>query len=233
MKKTFISLVFLLASIILFSATATTSIYIYTLAQETTGNTTTGTTNDSATGATNTTTPQTVGNETMLQTQQNHTQMCAPDFEGTMENIPWSDVGMGLTEQNQTQYPALIVDIMSLADDNHCYRDELKTTDHTQIVLMSLRPGEEIGMEVHSTIDQLLFFVQGSGMGNVSGQTFPVEEGDLVYIPAGTAHNFINTGDSDLKLYTTYSTWNHLPGTLQETKADEAGYVPYGAEVER
>ena len=98
---------------------------------------------------------------------------------------------------------------------------------------MSLKPGEEIGEEIHSAIDQLLVFVQGSGTANISGQSFPIKEGDLAYVPAGTAHNFVNTGDTDLKLYTTYSPWNHLPGTLQKTKADEAGYVPYGAEVER
>ena len=173
----------------------------------------------------------TILNQTALTEEQNHTRICAPEFNGTMENIPWSYQGIAST--NQTHYPALIVDLQSLAQDNHCYRDEFKTTDHTQVVLMSLKPGEEIGSEIHLPIDQLLFFVQGSGMANISGQTFPIKAGDLAYVPAGTVHNFVNTGDTDLKLYTTYSPWNHLAGILQETKADEAGYVPYGAEVER
>jgi mannose-6-phosphate isomerase-like protein (cupin superfamily) len=170
-------------------------------------------------------------NQTALTEQQNHTRICAPDFNGKVENIPWSYQGIAST--NQTHYPALIVDIQSLAQDNHCYRDEFKTTDHTQVVLMSLKPGEEIGSEIHLPIDQLLYFVQGSGMANISGQTFPIKAGDLAYVPAGTVHNFVNTGNTDLKLFTTYSPWNHLPGVLQKTKADEAGYVPYGAEVER
>lgn len=217
MKKAYLGSVFLLASIIFFSAAGINS--IYTIAQETDGDTTADITD---------TTTQTTGNETALRTQQNHTQICAPGLSGTMENIPWSDQGAASTGEDQTRYPALIVDLESLTNENHCYRDEFKTTDHTQIVLMSLRPGEEIGLEVHNTLDQLLFFVQGSGMANVSGQTFPIEEGDLAFIPAGTVHNFVNTGGTDLKLYTTYSPRNHEPGTLQETKADEAGYTPAG-----
>ena len=75
------------------------------------------------------------------------------------------------TGQNQTNNTTLIVDIMSLARANTCYREEFKTANHTQVVLMSLKPGEEIGLEVHRKIDQLLVFVQGSGMANISGQT--------------------------------------------------------------
>ncbi len=145
-----------------------------------------------------------------------------------MVNIPRSDETTPSAGQNQTNNSTLIVDIMSLARENTCYREEIKTTNHTQVVLMSLKPGEEIGLEIHSAIDQLLVFVTGSGMANISGQSFPVKEGDLAYVPAGTAHNFVNTGDTDLKLFTTYSPRNHLPGTLQETKADEAGYVTSG-----
>jgi mannose-6-phosphate isomerase-like protein (cupin superfamily) len=213
---------FLLASIaglLLLSASSGNN-SIYTLAQQMNGNTTAIATTD--------TTSQTMGNETALKTQQNHTQLCAPDFNGTIENIPWSHQGAPSTAQNQTHYPALIVDIQSLANENHCYRDEFKTTDHTQVVLMSLKPGEEIGLEVHNTLDQLLFFVQGTGMANISGQTFPIKEGDIAYIPAATVHNFVNTGDTDLKLYTIYSPRNHEPGTLQETKSKEAGYTPIG-----
>lgn len=217
MEKAFFGSMVLLASVIFISGVGTNN--IYTLAQVTEGDTTANTTD---------TTTQTTGNETALQAGQNDTQMCAPDFSGTMENIPWSDQGAASTEEDQTRYPALIVNLESLTNENNCYRDEFKTTDHTQVVLMNVRPGEEIGLEVHNTLDQLLFFVQGSGMANVSGQTFPIEEGDLAFIPAGTVHNFVNTGDTDLKLYTTYSPRNHEPGTLQETKADEEGYTPAG-----
>lgn len=174
----------------------------------------------------------TISNQTTPLAGQNQTSSCAPQFNGTMVNIPRSDETTPSAGQNQTNNSTLIVDIMSLARENTCYREEIKTTNHTQVVLMSLKPGEEIGLEIHSAIDQLLVFVQGSGTANISGQSFPIKEGDLAYVPAGTAHNFVNTGDTDLKLFTTYSPRNHLPGTLQETKADEAGYVPAGAEEE-
>ena len=148
-----------------------------------------------------------------------------------MVNIPRSDEtsSSSTSGQNQTNNSTLIVDIMSLARENACYRQEVKTSNHTQVVLMSLKPGEEIGLEIHKRIDQLLVFVQGTGTANISGQSFPVKEGDLVYVPAGTVHNFVNTGDTDLKLFTTYSPPNHVPGTVQRTKSDEAGYVPAGA----
>ena len=219
-----------LASVFLVSAIGTSN--INTLAQQQQGDSDT-TTNASA-GSTATTPSQTT--PSMTAELQNKTNTCAPQFNGTMVSIPRSDEttpAVVTGQQNQTNNSTLIVDIMSLARENTCYRQEFKTSNHTQVVLMSLKPGEEIGEEIHSAIDQLLVFVQGSGTANISGQSFPIKEGDLAYVPAGTAHNFVNTGDTDLKLYTTYSPWNHLPGTLQKTKADEAGYVPYGAEVER
>jgi mannose-6-phosphate isomerase-like protein (cupin superfamily) len=97
---------------------------------------------------------------------------------------------------------------------------------------MSLKPGEDIGLEVHKTIDQILVFVQGNGVANINGQNSTIKEGTLAFVPAGTPHNFINTGDTDLKLYTTYSPPNHYAGTVQTTKAETEGYVPLGAEEE-
>jgi mannose-6-phosphate isomerase-like protein (cupin superfamily) len=79
--------------------------------------------------------------------------------------------------------------------------------------LTSLKPGEDIVLEVHKKIDQ----------------KFPVKEGTLAFVPAGTRHNFVNTGNTDLKLFTTYSPSNHAAGILQKTKAEAAGYVPKGA----
>jgi mannose-6-phosphate isomerase-like protein (cupin superfamily) len=97
---------------------------------------------------------------------------------------------------------------------------------------MSLKPGEDIGMEIHKYIDQILVFVQGNGEANINGQKSPIKEGDLAFIPAGIPHDFTNTGSTDLKLYTTYSPPNHSPGTLQITKADTKGYKPMGEEIE-
>ncbi len=135
------------------------------------------------------------------------------------------------TSRNNTA--PFVVDIISLAKQNNNFREEIKTANHTQVVLMSLKPGEDIGLEVHKKIDQLLIFVQGTGEGNINGEKIPIKEGTLAFVPAGTPHNFVNTGNTDLKLFTTYSPPNHYAGTLQKTKAETAGYVPPGAiEVE-
>ena len=93
---------------------------------------------------------------------------------------------------------------------------------------MSLKPGEDIGLEIHKNIDQILVFVQGNGEANINGQNSTIKEGTLAFVPAGTPHNFINTGNTDLKLYTTYSPPNHYAGTVQKTKAETKGYVPLG-----
>ena len=83
---------------------------------------------------------------------------------------------------------------------------------------MSLKPGEDIGLEVHKKIDQLLIFVQGTGEANIGGQKFPIKEGTLAFVPAGTPHNFVNTGKTDLKLFTTYSPPNHEPEYCKRPK---------------
>lgn len=131
------------------------------------------------------------------------------------------------TSRNDTA--PFVVDIISLAKQNNNFREEIKTAGHTQVVLMSLKPGEDIGLEVHKKIDQLLMFVQGTGEGNINGQKIPIKEGSFAFVPAGTPHNFVNTGNTDLKLFTTYSPPNHYAGTLQKIKAETAGYVPPGA----
>jgi len=134
------------------------------------------------------------------------------------------------SSNNTSQF---VVDIISLAKQNNNFREEIKTAQHTQVVLMSLKPGEDIGLEVHKKIDQLLIFVQGTGEANINDQKISIKEGTLAFVPAGTPHNFVNTGNTDLKLFTTYSPPNHYAGILQKTKAETAGYVPLGAiEVE-
>jgi mannose-6-phosphate isomerase-like protein (cupin superfamily) len=128
-----------------------------------------------------------------------------------------------------SHYPPFVTDILSLAKQNNNFRKEINTADHTQVVVMSLKPGEDIGLEVHKKIDQILVFVQGTGEAIIGGQKFPIKEGTLAFVPAGTVHNFINTGKTDLKLFTTYSPPNHAAGILQKTKAETKGYVPKGA----
>jgi len=108
------------------------------------------------------------------------------------------------------------------------FRRVLWTGKHTQLVIMTIPPGGEIGEEVHEGIDQILSFVSGTGEARVGGETKPVEPGDLVVVPAGTKHNFVNTGPNPLVLYTVYGPPDHAPGAVHRTKeeadaAEESG----------
>lgn len=105
--------------------------------------------------------------------------------------------------------------------DNENFRRVLYTASHSQLVTMSLRPGEEIGEEVHDNVDQFFRFEKGQGKVVIEGEETPVSNGYAVVIPAGTKHNVINTSDSEqLKLYTIYSPPNHPDGTIHKTKEE-------------
>jgi mannose-6-phosphate isomerase-like protein (cupin superfamily) len=112
-----------------------------------------------------------------------------------------------------------VLDIQSLALANDDFRRELTTAEHSQVVLMTIPPGGEIGEEVHEGIDQLLVFL-GEAEGVLEGRSFPVRETQLVVVPAGTRHNFKNTGDEPLRLWTVYAPPEHEPGTVHKTKAE-------------
>lgn len=103
---------------------------------------------------------------------------------------------------------------------NEDYRRVLYTAKNSQLVLMNIKPGEEIGEEVH-TLDQFLRFEQGTGKAILNDIESEVKDGTAVVVPAGVKHNFINTGEIDLKLYTIYSPSQHKDGTVQKIKADE------------
>lgn len=110
--------------------------------------------------------------------------------------------------------------IVELAKQNDNFRKVVHTGKYGQVVLMCLQPGEDIGDEVHDTVDQALIFVEGSGKAIVAGEEFAFSVGDLVFIDAGTRHNFINTGEGPLKLYTMYAPPNHPADRLQATRAE-------------
>lgn len=120
----------------------------------------------------------------------------------------------------------LIEDIEAKAKQNTDFRQVLETGKNTQIVIMSIPPQGEIGEEVHDTNDQVLYLVEGEGKVVLNGEELPYQKGDLVLVKAGTKHNFVNTGTSDLKIITTYSPPHHPTGTIHKTKAeaDSAGY---------
>ena len=114
----------------------------------------------------------------------------------------------------------LTLPIARLARDNDEFRRVLWTGDRTQLVLMAIPEGGEIGGEVHEGHDQLLWFVAGTGEARIGETTGPISEGDVAIVPSGAFHNFRNTGAGMLKLYTTYSPPEHEAGTEHATKAE-------------
>ena len=104
---------------------------------------------------------------------------------------------------------------------NKDFRKVLYTGTHLQLVLMSLRPGEEIGAEIHATHDQFFRFESGTGKCFIDENEYTIKEGDAIIIPAGAKHNVTNTSlTRPLKMYTIYSPPNHKDGVERFTKAD-------------
>lgn len=103
--------------------------------------------------------------------------------------------------------------------ENDDFRRVLYTSGNTQLVVMSVQPGDDIGLETHD-LDQVLVFVAGSGRSELNGKQAPIGPGTVVVVPAGTEHNFVNTGNEPLKLYTVYAPPEHPDGTVHATKAD-------------
>jgi mannose-6-phosphate isomerase-like protein (cupin superfamily) len=110
-------------------------------------------------------------------------------------------------------------DIESIATKNTDFRRVLYTTKQSQLVLMALKPGEEIGAEVHKS-DQFFRVEEGSGNAVLDGVTTEVHAGFGVVVPGGAKHNIINTGTAPMKLYTIYSPPNHRDGVVHKTRAD-------------
>ena len=111
-------------------------------------------------------------------------------------------------------------EIATVAEQSAHFRRVLWTGEHTQLVIMTIQPGDEIGAEVHEHNDQILSFVSGVGRADVAGETREVKQGDIVVVPAGVTHNFTNTGPNPLVLYTVYGPPEHEDGTVHETKAE-------------
>ncbi|MCX6721151.1 MAG: cupin domain-containing protein [Candidatus Staskawiczbacteria bacterium] len=105
--------------------------------------------------------------------------------------------------------------------DNENFRKVLYTGKHSQLVLMSLAPNEEIGMEVHPDNDQFFRIEKGQGKVIIDGNEYEVSDGSAVIVPAGSQHNVINVSATDgLKLYTIYSPAHHVDGIVRATKAE-------------
>ncbi|HNW71558.1 MAG TPA: cupin domain-containing protein [Candidatus Paceibacterota bacterium] len=111
--------------------------------------------------------------------------------------------------------------------ENKNFRKVLYTGKNSQLVLMSLKPGEEIGMEVHKDNDQFFRFESGEGKVFIDGNEYAVADGSAIIVPSGAEHNVVNTSmTDDLKLYTIYSPAHHQDGVIRLTKAEAEANGP-------
>jgi len=105
--------------------------------------------------------------------------------------------------------------------ENTNFRKVLYTGKHSQLVLMSLKPNEEIGTEIHTSNDQFFRFEKGEGKCVIDGNEYILGDGSVIVVPSGAEHNIINTSSTeDLKLYTIYSPAHHKDGIVRATKAE-------------
>ncbi len=112
-------------------------------------------------------------------------------------------------------------DIEAATRENGNFRKVLYTSKHSQLVLMSLKPEEDIGMEVHEENDQFFRFERGQGTCVIDGNEYELSDGVAVVVPAGAQHNIINTSKTeDLRLYTIYSPAHHKDGIVRATKEE-------------
>lgn len=114
--------------------------------------------------------------------------------------------------------------IEDLTLNNENYRHVLFTSTHSQLVVMSIKPQQEIGTEIHKDHDQFIRIEKGTGLAIIDDTPHNLHDGDALVIPAGSIHNIINTSDTDLlKLYTIYSPAEHEDGLIQKTKPEQNG----------
>lgn len=111
------------------------------------------------------------------------------------------------------------------ASANSDFRRVLYTGKHSQLVLMCLKPKEEIGMEVHPANDQFFRIEKGQGACIIDGHKYALQDGVVIVVPAGAAHNVVNTSDTeDLKLYTIYAPAHHKDGIVRKTKEEAVAH---------
>lgn len=131
--------------------------------------------------------------------------------------------------QTQKHLTPFQINIVKATADNTDFRHVLFTSAKSQLVVMSIPPGGEVGEETHPYVEQTLYFQSGTGQAILDGKTSPIVPGDVFIVTPGIKHNFLNTGTEDLKIFTTYAPPNHIDGRIQKTiqeanadKADEA-----------
>ena len=112
------------------------------------------------------------------------------------------------------------INIVRETESNTNFRKVLFTGPRSQLVVMEIPAGGEIGEETHEHVEQTLFFLSGTGRAVINGEEKPIGPGDVAVVTPGTRHNFINAGDEPLKVYTVYAPPNHIDGRVHKTKAD-------------
>jgi len=110
--------------------------------------------------------------------------------------------------------------IVKATADNTDFRRVLFTGAKSQLVVMSIPSGGDVGQEIHKHVEQILYFQSGTGNAILDGKTTPIGPGDVVVVTPGTQHEFINTGSVPLQIFTTYAPPNHIDGTIEHTKAE-------------
>jgi len=116
-------------------------------------------------------------------------------------------------------------DIEKKSLENEYFREVLFTGPNSQLVVMALKPGEEIGVEIHGDVDQFIRVEAGQGKAVLDGEEYMLVDGSAVVIPAGTEHNIFNSSSTEtLKLYTIYTPPEHPDGTIHKTKAEAEAY---------
>ena len=118
-----------------------------------------------------------------------------------------------------------VINIEKKSLENSYFREVLFTGPNSQLVVMSLEPGEDIGMETHADVDQFIRVEAGTGKAILNGEEHPLQDGSAVVIPAGTEHNIINTSQKErLQLYTIYSPPEHPDKTVHKNKQEALAY---------
>lgn len=110
--------------------------------------------------------------------------------------------------------------ITQLTAENDNFRRVLFTGRKSQLVIMNIPPGGEVGEEMHANVEQTLYFQSGVAESIIDGKTNPIRAGEIVIVTPGTRHNFRNTGRETLKIFTLYAPPNHIDGRIHRTKAD-------------
>jgi mannose-6-phosphate isomerase-like protein (cupin superfamily) len=128
--------------------------------------------------------------------------------------------GAGLAQARYRGASPYHANVAQMARDNDLYRHVLFTGDKSQLVVMSIPPGDDIGQETHAHVEQTIVCVSGNGRLSLNGVESSFGPGDVVVVTPGTRHDVRNVGAEPLKLYTIYAPPNHIDQRVQATKAD-------------